>query len=244
MKILLLFLKSIFTIFLLVAFFVTSVSALGADCAIKDGMSEELTEYIRVTEKLLARVGEEASAKQCNANANGQNSASASVNNTKSTIVGSMNESIGFSNFSTSGRFYVDMTLKSEIPPGITRDHERLGKETEHITNLIELVHSRCAENTILETNISEDPVYSTSGKSIGTVLTEVLRNQVDMMNFYRETALGDATEGKYTFILVGNPKTFVTKMREHYGPDAISSCNSQSDFFKDVKDAFVRIYN
>lgn len=89
-------------------------------------MSEELTAYIKTTDNLLSRIEEESSRKQCNANANGGNSASASIDNATSAIVGSMNESIGFSNFYTSGRFYIDIALKTEIPMGITRDHEQL----------------------------------------------------------------------------------------------------------------------
>lgn len=101
-----------------------------------------------------------------------------------------MNESIGFSNFATSGRFYIGIALKTEIPAGITRDHERLGKEIERINGMIEMVHGRCAEDTVSTSNLSEDPVYNTSGKTLGTILTEVLKNQVNMMNFYRETVL------------------------------------------------------
>lgn len=223
-------------------FFVASVYAGGGDCAIKDGMSDELTTYLKTTENLLSRVSEEAMKKQCNTNANGENSASASVDKTMSTVVGSMNESIGFSNFYTSGRFYIDIALKTEIPKGITRDHEQLGKEIERINGMIDTVHGRCAESMVPASNLSEDPVYDTSGKTLGTILKEVLKNQVDMMNFYRETVLGDAVDDKYAFILVGDPKVFISKLRGSYGPKAFESCIKKSDFFKSIKDAFGRI--
>lgn len=222
----------------------TSAYALGSDCTIKDGMSEELATYLKTTESLLSRIGEEAAKKQCNTNANGENSASASVDKTMSTVVGTMNESIGFSNFSTSGRFYIDIALKTEIPPSITRDHERLGKEIERINGMIETVHSQCAEGVVPTSNLSEDPVYNTSGKSLGTILTEVLKNQVDMMNFYRQTVLGDVTNDTYSFILVGDPKVFRSKFQKSYGPDAFGKCVEESDFFKSIKDAGKRIVN
>lgn len=174
---------------LLSSLLITTVHADRKECAIKDGMSEELSTYIKTTEQLLARIGEEAAKKQCNTTSE-ENSASASVHKTMSSVVGSMNESIGFSNFYTSGRFYIDIGLKTEIPTGITRDHEQLGKEIGKIKSTIETVYNRCAEDTVSGTNLSEDPVYDTSGKTFGTILTEVLKNQVDMMNFYRETVL------------------------------------------------------
>lgn len=239
-----LFLGYLITTILLSSFLATPTYAGNENCPINDGMSEELASYIKTTENLLSRIEQEALKKGCNANTNGENSATASVDKTKSAVVGSMNESIGFSNFATSGRFYIDIALKTEIPPGITRDHEQLGKEIEHINNTIDLVHNRCAEDVVPVSNLSDDPVYSTSGKSLGNTLTEVLKNQVDMMNFYRETVLGDPTEGKYVFILVGDSKVFQSKFRGHYGPDAFNKCIKESDFWKDIKDAFGRIAN
>ncbi|HBB27630.1 TPA: hypothetical protein DCZ36_04010 [Candidatus Gracilibacteria bacterium] len=242
MKIFSSFLNCSLIVFLFSSFLITSAYAGENDCVIKNGMSEELAAYIKTTDSLLAGIGEEATKKQCNANANGENSASASVNKTKSAVVGSMNESIGFSNFATSGRFYIGIALKTEIPAGITRDHERLGKEIERINGMIEMVHGRCAEDTVSTSNLSEDPVYNTSGKTLGTILTEVLKNQVNMMNFYRETVLGDRTDDSYAFILVGDSKVFKSKLQKSYGPDAFEKCNKESDFFKDIKDAFGRI--
>lgn len=155
-----------------------------------------------------------------------------------------MNGAIGFSNFYTSGRFYIGIALKTEIPAGITRDHERLGKQTERINAMIDLVHSHCSEDTIATTNLSDDTVYTTIDKTYGTVLQEVLSNQIDMMNFYRETVLGDKADDKYNFILVGNPKDFISKLQSHYGPDAFESCIKKSDFMAKVKESFSRITN
>ncbi len=153
-----------------------------------------------------------------------------------------MNEAIGFSNFYTSSRFYIGIGLKTEIPAGITRDHERLGKEIERINNAISFVHSRCAEDVVPSSNISEDSVYLTTGKTLGVILKEVLQNQVDLMNFYRETVLGDKIDDKYTFILVGNSKDFQSKLKGNYGPAAFETCVKKADFFKKIKNAFNRI--
>jgi hypothetical protein len=67
----------------------------------------------------------------------------------------------------------------------------------------MEMVYNRCAEDVTPTSNLSEDPTYSTVNKTLGVMLKEILRNQVDMMNFYRETVLGDATKDQYSFILV-----------------------------------------
>lgn len=208
-------------------------------CVIKSGMSKELSTYIRTVDALRGRLETEAMKKQCGSN--GPESGSARAQKTTSAIIGSMNESIGFSNFYTSGRFYIDLALKSEIPYGITRDHDQLGQEIELIKSTIEIVHNQCAEDTTLSSNLSDDPLYSTSGKSFGAVLKEVLGNQIDMMNFYRATVLGDDTSGQ-AFILVGDSAKFVSDFQSHYGPDAYGKCNAESDFFKNIKDSFNRI--
>lgn len=105
----------------------------------------------------------------------------------------------------------------------------------------MELVYDRCGENTVSSTNLSEDPQYSTTGKSFATILREVLQNQVDMMNFYRATVLGDNTTGQ-KFILVGNSDDFVSQVQSHYGPQAFGECNGSSDFFAGVQKSFGRI--
>lgn len=197
-------------------------------------MSEELAKYLSTTDNLLSRITEESAKTPCNTNANGENSAMASIDRTMSAVVGSMNESIGFSNFYTSGRFYIDIALSTEVPVGITRDHTRLGKEIERIQGVIELVHSQCGEDIVPASNLSEDTMYNTSGKTLGTILKEVLENQVDMMNLYRETVLGDKPDGK-TFILVGDSEAFVSKLQKNYGPKAFEACVKKTDFFKDV---------
>ena len=168
-----------------------------------NGMSEELITYLRTADALLSKIGDDTSKVQCGIGTDGGNSASASAERAQSTIVGSVNERVGFSNFATSGRFFVDMALKTEIPVGISRDHEQLGRELERINSMIEIVHGRCAENTALSSNISTDTVYTTTDKTFGKILTDMLKNQVDIMNFYREIVLGDRTDNKYDFILV-----------------------------------------
>lgn len=203
-------------------------------------MSQELTEYLSTTDSLLSRIEGESAKSPCNP-AEGGNSASASIDKTMSAVVGSMNESIGFSNFYTSGRFYIQIALKTEVPTAITRDHERLGKELERIQGVIELVHNQCGQDIVPSSNLSEDTVYNTSGKTLGTILKEVLKNQVDMMNLYRETVLGDQADGQ-GLILVGNPQNFVSQLQSHYGPKAFEACVKKRDFFKDVGDAFDRI--
>jgi hypothetical protein len=196
-------LGKIFTVIVVSFFCVTSVYAGEEGCTMDNGMSEELITYLRTADALLSKIGDEASKVQCGIGTDGGNSASASTERAQSTIVGSINERVGFSNFATSGRFFVDMSLKTEIPVGISRDHEQLGRELERINSMIEIVHGRCAENTALSSNISTDTVYTTTDKTFGKILTDMLKNQVDMMNFYRETVLGDRTDNKYDFILV-----------------------------------------
>lgn len=226
------------------SFLVTSAYAGNKDCVINNGMSEDLAAYIKTTDNLLSRIEEESAKKQCGANVSNGESTSANADKAMSAVIGSMNERIGFSNFYTSERFYVDLALKTEVPKGITRDHEQLRKEIEHIKNTMEMVYRRCADSTVSTSNLSEDPLYSTSGKTFGTVLTDMLKNQVDMMNFYRETVLGDNTEDKYTFILVGNSQDFESKIQGNYGPAAFGRCIKESDFFKDIKESFNRIVN
>lgn len=69
MKIFSSFLKYILTTLLFVSFFATQTYAAAGDCAIKTGMSEELSTYIKTMNNLLSRTYEEASKKQCETNA-------------------------------------------------------------------------------------------------------------------------------------------------------------------------------
>ena len=217
------------------------VWAKGEDCPIENGMSKELAAYIQTTTKLRTAIEAEAWKNQCGIDANEGNGASASIEKAQSAIVGSINETIGFSNFFTSGRFYVGLALKSEIPPGITRDHEALGREMERIRNTVELVYNKCADGVISKTKLLDDPIYDTTKLSLGTIAKDMLKNHVDMMNFYRKTALADDTSGS-DFKFVGNSEEFVVKLQNSYGPDALSKCTQSSDSFQGIKEAIDRI--
>gem|GEM_PF-4229512 len=155
-----------------------------------------------------------------------------------------MNETLNFSNFFTSTRFYIDIVLKSEIPPNFKRDHERLGSEIENTKIVYEKVYSKCAGEKIISSNLSDDPSYDTSGKTLGTVLKDLLQTEVNMLNFYREAVLGDATNDKYTFILVGDNTTFKEKLRKNYGPKAFEACTKDTEYFQNIKDSLGRIGN
>lgn len=225
----------------LCSFFIAGPLFAEGSCAIKSGMSKELSTYMQTAEKLRSQIEEQTLKNQCGTTKAGENSASATAEKTQSAIIGSINEHIGFSNFFTSGRFYVGLALKSEIPTGITRDHEQLGKEMERIRDTMELVYTRCAEGVVPTTNLSDDSVYSTSEKSLGIITKDMLQNHVDMMNFYRQTVLGDRTTDR-RFILVGDSQEFVSKFQGDYGPGAFRTCNGESDLFKSTRESFGRI--
>jgi hypothetical protein len=73
------------------------------------------------------------------------------------------------------------------------RDHARLGKELEKIKSTIDTVYGRCAGNIIPAVSIQkEDILYNVSGNSLGEILTEVLKNHINIMNVYRSTVIGD----------------------------------------------------
>ncbi|MDP2103353.1 MAG: hypothetical protein Q8K26_00335, partial [Candidatus Gracilibacteria bacterium] len=192
---------SLILLFILIVTFSPSVFAADSDCPTKNSTSEELTSYLQKSQTLRAKIANEAEKYDCNTNNPEGNSASATVDSTQSAFVGSMNETLTFSNFFTSTRFYIDIVLKSEIPPSFKRDHEQLGREIEYTKIVYEKVYSKCAGEKIISSNLSDDPSYDTSGKTLGTVLKDLLQTEVNMLNFYRESVLGDATNDKYTFI-------------------------------------------
>lgn len=105
----------------------------------------------------------------------------------------------------------------------------------------MEIVYAHCAENSVAENNFLETDPYETKGKTNGTIIQELLINQVEMMNFYRATVLGD--EAPYSsFKLVGNSEQFETDMIDHYGPQGFAECIQKNDVFKGIKEALTRI--
>lgn len=220
----------------------SSVLAAGSDCPTKNSTSEELTSYLEKSQTLRSKIANEAEKYECNTNNPEGNSASATIDNTQSAFVGSMNEALTFSNFFTSTRFYIDVVLKSEIPPNFKRDHDRLGNEIESTKAVYERVYNRCAGEKIISKNLSDDPGYDTSGKTLGWVLKDLLQTEVNMLNFYREAVLGDATNDKYTFILVGDNAAFKEKLRKNYGPDAFEACTKETNYWEQITESFGRI--
>lgn len=130
-----------------------------------------------------------------------------------------MNSALGFSNFATAGRFYIDVALRTEIPPAITRDHRKLASELDKIREAIDIVYNRCSNNTIVDKNFIDEKIYQTKGKTTGSILQELLINQVNMMNMYRSVVLGD-TLSNSSFLLVGDNASFEASMRKNYGSE------------------------
>lgn len=235
---------SLILLFTLIITCSSPVFAAGWPCPTKNSTSEELTSYLQKSQTLRAKLSAEAEKYECNTLNPEGNSASATIDNTQSVFVGSMNETLTFSNFFTSTRFYIDVVLKSEIPPSFKRDHDRLGSEIEYTKTAYEQVYNRCAGEKVLSKNLSDDPSYDTSGKTLGTVLKDLLQTEVNMLNFYREAVLWDATNDKYTFILVGDNATFKEKLRKNYGPDAFEACTKETNYWEQIKEQWAIIVN
>lgn len=77
---------------------------------------------------------------------------------------------------------------------------------------------------TITE-NLSEDPTYSTKGKTISTVLDELTSNHIEMINYYRKAVIGFSLMSDPTFILVGDNDAFKAALKKSYGPQAFEDC-------------------
>lgn len=220
----------------IMAFSSAPLSYAAGACVIESAPSVELGAYLVNTETVLQGVLDKA------VNTCPTDSLGSSADKLQSALVGTLNSSIGFSNFVTATRFYV-MGLGTEVPPQLDRDHASLGRSLEQIRDAMTIVYERCSENTPIYENFLPSG-YETKNKTAGNILRELLTNQVDMMNFYRATVLGD-TIPDTSFILVGDSGTFKSDMVSHYGPGAngdYGQCLQKTSVFQDLKTAIKRI--
>lgn len=209
------------------------------DCSIRDGVTAELSTYLSNVDTVLSAIPTD---NKCQPNANGKNSATASIEQAISSIVGTINNSLSLTNFFTSTRFYVGIALKTEVPPGFTRDHTSLIRSLDRIERKMEDVYARCATDLPMPAVSMKDANYSTDGKKVDAVLKDMLGNASNMLNFYRETVLGDNTEGDYSLILI--PKDFETSLAKTHGPKAFECSAKKEPFFKKITDAIDKIAN
>lgn len=53
------------------------------------------------------------------------------------------------------------------------------------------MVYSQCAGNIPVGDILKEDTAYNVSGTTLGEILTEILKNQITIINVYRGVVIG-----------------------------------------------------
>lgn len=122
------------TVSVLALFSTTLSYAAGGSCVIENAPSVELGTYLVNTETVIRGVLDKS------VNACPTESLGSSADKLQSALVGTLNSTIGFSNFVTATRFYV-MGLKTEAPPQLDRDHASLGRTMEQIQDAMRIVY-------------------------------------------------------------------------------------------------------
>lgn len=212
-------------------------------CSIKEAPDPAVQEYLKGVDKVISEAMRVGSDSTCES-PSGNRTATADVDKAQSSVVSSVNRSLSTSNVVTSFRYTVDLVTRSELPPGIRRDHSLLDQRQRKLIAAIDSLAASCASDKLFDTEISPFPTYVTKGQKVGDVMQSLLSNHTDVMNVYREAVLGEepGSAPELTFA----PASFIATVKKAYGPSALAACNTSGEgtFFEKMKQAIDRIGN
>lgn len=165
-------------------------SALAAGtCSIREAPDPAVQEYLKGVDKVISEAMRAGGNSTCES-PSGNRTATADADKAQSSVVSSVNRSLTTSNVVTSFRYTVDLVTRSELPPGIRRDHALLDQRQRKLIAAIDALASACGSETLFDAEASPFPSYVTKGRKTGEILQSLLSNHTDVMNVYREAVL------------------------------------------------------
>gem|GEM_PF-5886438 len=136
-----------------------------------------------------------------------------------------MSSVVNFSGFFSSFDFYVAIPITQEVPYPVKRDHQRLNTENERIKKLLKRITRSGYGSVKIEDacNGVEESSCSLSGDA-RSILTQLLKNNKYITDFYRLSIADSGARGNQSFILV--PERFVEEMQDHYNKTTLYDCS------------------
>ena len=200
-----------------------------AACAIDTGPNKDLSDYIKNLDRAITEISSRASGANCGNTSKGTPSGTDGVSRAVSVIVGSTNKAFSPEDMASSGRFSIDLILRSEIPDALRRDYNLLLRKQAAVNSLIDGIYRNCGGDIrVLPADIIDDPGFSGENgeeKALGDIAGDLLTNHVKIIGFYRESVIG-IPPSKSGFFLVG--PDFSKSVQTDYGPKGTEACNKK----------------
>lgn len=149
----------------------------------------------------------------------------ASVERVGDTIASATSRAWSFSDYSSSFRFQFELLFKSNIPNAVKAQDRKLSNLHQKILSTFKSAGKNCSMESVVE-DIGGD-AYSTKGKTVNEVLSELLATHMKIQGYYRLSVLWDELEDDATLLLV--KPWFVPSMASYYAPDRMQQCKDET---------------
>ena len=198
-------------------------------CKIQDAPAPALEKYLDNVWQIIRTVGKSVSdAHSEETSSNNESiipkSISKQTSSIQNSILASMSQIINFSGYFSSFDFYIALPMTQEVPYPIKRDHQRLQRETERLTNMLQKITKRWYAWTPIENPcqwISETCSLSWNARS---VLVDVIKNHKYIVGFYRLSINDSAYVSSRKYILVND--NFESEMEQYYNKTILTDCS------------------
>jgi len=234
--------KKIFLILCSLSFLFASVYAqeCSKTCKIADSPAPALTEYFTNIETVSSNILDALSTASSEWE---DENTKRSIKSERNGIIASLNSLLSFWNHFSSFDFNISLPITNEVPTEVKRDHTRLQKETEKLSQVLQRSEKRNIAWKIVPNICSGVSNCSFSeNMSARNILVEIIGNNEKITELYRGSIL-DKAYGTLddTYILVSDD--FRGQIEEYYNKDTLTDCSSCEGWFADrIREAIKNI--
>ena len=207
-------------------------------CRISDAPAPALTEYFTNLETIKANILEGLS----DAGSDTDRPSVTWIRHERNRVMAALNSLLSFRDHYGSFDYHISLPITNELPQEVRRDHDRITRETERLTQILETSSRRSTSSTFIEDVCSGVSYCSFWEETAQAILVAVIQNNQKVAQLYRASVLEKpqlATDRN--FILVADD--FISEIESHYNKDTLTSCSSCEWWFLDtVREAMQNI--
>lgn len=192
-------------------------------CKIQDAPAKALEVYIDNINTILSEIQSSLSK---------TDSSPGTIEQERLRILWSLSSITNFSSHYSSFDFYVALPITTEIPYPVKRDHQRLQQQTDTLTTTLQRLVRRWHGSTIVSDPCSGIDNCDFRDVSVRYILTELIKNNKNITDFYRLSIIGKPYSQSSDFVIV--PDGFDADIEEHYNSGTLFDCSQCDEWFAD----------
>ena len=219
--------------FFLITLSGTSASECSKSCKISDAPAPVLTQYITDLQTVRENITDALLAASID-----QNTTAPKI----SSIASAFNPILNFWDYIWSFKYYIKTPLLNSVPSHIRRDHELILRENKKLTQILQTSMTRLRSEVSVWEICAGIQNCNLNNTTAQTALTELLKNNNQILQFYRALITGDEILLQNSQYLL-TESAFLSEMRNYYNASTLNACSQCAwEFWKNASEQIKNI--